>query len=348
MMFKPVPIINKEYILNNVTEEDIFEEFLGITPQLGKYFINPLRKDSSPDCNFYVDRRGVLKFHDHATGWNWDCFNVVQHIYSCDFGQAVRTIAIRFNLEKGDIINPNKQVNKIREESKPVIIRPKKGNLDTTNAEYFLKLGFDLDTLVEGRVFIAEILFTNKGLGGDNYYEMYRWNPKDPCYVYHFGKYNYEYYFPYREKGSGRPRFMYSGNTKILKGSKLLPETGEILIITKSYKDVLRLREYGFYAVCPLSESAIITEEQVRKLQHRFTIIVSLFDFDYAGICAANRLRKLGITLCLFFTNGRFNTYNYGVKDFTEFVHLYGRNDTLDLIEQCLEYLENWKKLTPF
>ena len=74
-MFEYKENLSKEFLLSKVTEEDIFMKYLNIYPNLNDYFRNPLRTDAHPDCKFYRDSRGTLKFKDFAYGMNIDCFN---------------------------------------------------------------------------------------------------------------------------------------------------------------------------------------------------------------------------------------------------------------------------------
>lgn len=50
----------------------------------------------------------------------------------------------------------------------------------------------------------------------------------------------------------------------------MLPESGDILIITKALKDVMVLYEYGIPAIAPCSENLFITEAQYNHLKERF------------------------------------------------------------------------------
>src|SRR5205085_2779390 len=101
-----VTVITKEFILSRISEERIFIKYLGLEPVDRGSFCNPLRpNDDDPGCSFYVDRRGVWKFHDIAAGYNWDCFNVVEFSYNFSFKEALIRIAIDFGILEGNVSN---------------------------------------------------------------------------------------------------------------------------------------------------------------------------------------------------------------------------------------------------
>ena len=68
-----------------------------------------------------------------------------------------------------------------------------------------------------------------------------------------------------------------------IQGFKQLPKTGDILIITKSMKDVMCLYEMGIPAISPSSESTFIPDKILEQLKKRFKRIIILFDRDSSG-----------------------------------------------------------------
>ena len=77
-----------------------------------------------------------------------------------------------------------------------------------------------------------------------------------------------------------------------IQGFKQLPKTGDILIITKSMKDVMCLYEMGIPAISPSSESTFIPNKILEQLKKRFKRIIILFDRDEAGV---KYLRKISL-----------------------------------------------------
>ena len=90
-----------------------------------------------------------------------------------------------------------------------------------------------------------------------------------------------------------------------------------------------------------LSESCVIPAGIVKDLYDRFARIYILYDFDRTGVSFANRHRKLYGFIPLFFTNGKFNTFDYKSKDLSDFIANNGLRDAAELIEYVCqeEYL---------
>ena len=92
----------------------------------------------------------------------------------------------------------------------------------------------------------------------------YSYKQQDLAYAYYFSEGVYKLYFPERTDW----RFL--GNHKGLQGYDQLPNTGTLLVVTKSLKDVMYLSQLGIAAVAPPSESSILTAEQYADLTARF------------------------------------------------------------------------------
>lgn len=53
MIFKgSTQYINKDELLNVISQEQVFLNYLGIYPDLNKKYKSPFRKDSDPGCRF--------------------------------------------------------------------------------------------------------------------------------------------------------------------------------------------------------------------------------------------------------------------------------------------------------
>jgi 5S rRNA maturation endonuclease (ribonuclease M5) len=109
-----------------------------------------------------------------------------------------------------------------------------------------------------------------------------------PIYTYHFGGSSKKIYMPLR-RGT---RFLNYGETAI-QGIDQLPEKGELLIITKSLKDVMLLSELGYYAIAPNSETHGLDLKIVENLKERFTNVILFFDNDEPGEKASEVFSEL-------------------------------------------------------
>lgn len=327
-------IITKDFILARVSEEDIFKKYLGLEPTETGSFINPLRGgDSNPGCGFYVDQRGVWKFKDHAAGFNWDCFNVLEYDLGLNFKEALIQIAIDFSLIDG---NSSKIVRPIIKRRKPTTeIRIKRRNWTKKDYEFWFQYHITEERLAFFQVFpIQQAWFVNNYILEPIYY----YKESDPCFCYHFDGYEYKLYFPLREKG----RFLHV-NSNILQGYKQLPVEGTNFLYTKSFKDVMCIdvlgREFDLSSSAPMSETVVVSKELHIDIYNRFDNIGTLFDFDRTGITLTRKYEKAYNTQSFFFGK-QFRGQVFGkpsLKDFADFMRIYGVDTTRRLIEHFIK-----------
>lgn len=327
--------INKEYVLERVTEEAIFEKYLGIRPDFTGVFRNPLREDPSPGCTFYINKYDRIKFKDYSRGWDWDCFNVVEFLFNIDFKEAVHTVAVDFGLTEGKI----SKISEVRRERRKqkLEIRVKRREWNQEDKDYWYgKYYLTRKDLVNTSP-ISHAWYVKDGEVDD--VPFYTYKAGDPCYVYHFpdyGAYEYKLYFPKRPKG----RKFIQTNGSIIQGLSLLPSKGHVLIITKAYKDVLVLnkggKSLGLWGVASMSEAQMIPKEIVRGLKANFDYVFTLFDFDRAGIRLARQYEKEHDIPFLFlgsaFRKGIFKLGPAGVKDYADYVDVYKWEAALELM----------------
>jgi len=324
-MFSSKEPITREFILNRISEEDIFHKYLNIYPNVTDFFCNPMRTDSHADCRFYRDSRRVLKFNDFAYKVNLDCFNVVQRLYSCNYYKAMEIIATDFNLlgteiNKDVIENLNKEMARAKQLGE---LRVKRKDFLQSELAWWQSEGIYKSTLDYYKVGSLMHVWYNSGI-------IYTFKKSDPGYVYHFGEqYDYKCYFPMREKY----RFLQNVNN-ILQGYEQLPETGDFLIIGKSMKDAMNCYQYEIPSIAPLSEGSMLSDEQYGELSERFFHIFTLYDRDRAGMIGAQKMRKRFGIKPILFGEGLFKKKEEP-KDFTEYHKKFGTGYMLDLIEEA-------------
>ena len=319
------PKITKSFILNRISEVEIMERYLGLKVDFNKLYRSPLRTDKYPTCKYYYSK-GRLYFKDFNGSFYGDCFSVVQSLYSTTFLDSLYIIANDFNLLK---VPNRKLVNYIFstpiQEKLSIGIRSQK--FTSTDKAYWGSYFIKEETLNSYFVYSCAQLFIGENI-------IYTYSKKDPAYAYYFGNGSYKIYFPLRKKEE--KRFINNCNSSIIQGYWQLPDKGELLVITKSYKDVICLKEFNISAIAPQSESCGLTHIFIEELYSRFDNIVSLYDFDLTGIRGANKLyREEGIKP-IFFTNGRFGSIDYGSKDFSDYLYNNGLTKTKELVNSLL------------
>ena len=339
-MFKIEPTlkITKEFIFSKISQEQVFEHYLGIQVT-NKLFCSPsiLRKDNNPTCTFYKNAKGILKLKDFASD-NLDCIAVVMKIFTCTYYTALRIICNDFGLIKTNVEkNPPKieYSGKILKETEKSRIEVVTKEFSQKELDWWKSFGVSKKSLDKFNIFSIKSIFLN-----GNYFNSS--SESCPIYGYYGGADNdgvnlWRLYMPTKRNY----RFISNWSSNMIQGAKQLPKSGEFLIITKSLKDVVSLYEYGIIAIAPCSETLFLSENQYSRLKARYKEIFLLYDKDLPGVKASQKIRK------------NFPDINVllmpKTKDFTDYVKKYGTLKTLNLIEEWQErrksaYYQNSKK----
>lgn len=349
MEYGILPTLTKTYILNKLSQEQIFERYLGIKVEIGTSFKCPVilrPNDRNPTCSFYYNENGKLRFRDFAGFWG-DCFDLVAYLSNVNandkrgFLVVLDRIARDFNIHKYegkntedsntfDVRDANTRVKKTK-----TVIQFQPRNWTKQDADFWLAGNINKKGLEFHRVYAIMYIWINGEL-------KYNFNAKDPAYGYAFTKDDIKIYFPKRSK------YRFLSNTSYLQGKDLiLPD--RVGIITKSYKDVMSLRSFGIQSVALSSESTPLRKEEYWDLKYTFNHLYSLMDFDKQGVKMTNILRDKFNINPLFFgskkretfcNNNHYDIYE-NVKDFYDFVKENGKKATENLIINNTKYFES-------
>ena len=113
--------------------------------------------------------------------------------------------------------------------------------------------------------------------------------------------------------------------------SELPKEGGDLLIITKSLKDVMCCYEMGFNAIAAASETVFIPEDILRSLRSKWKHIVILYDRDKTGMFKARQYSKQ-YNIDAFFINKKFKA-----KDLSDAVRDNGFSTMKDWLIKTLQ-----------
>jgi hypothetical protein len=320
-MFEYKPIITKELVLKHITEEEIFEKYLNVPVQCDYHFCSTLRDDPNPTCTFkYINNK--LYYRDWIEEKGKDAFDIVQYFYKLQFGktisfqEALEAVAVAFNLVEGE--TPEVVINRrlVVKEKTPVNLQIARQPFTSHCIKYWTEQGISMPTLLKFNVASVKAVWIRGK-------QVYSWNKNDLAFAYMFSEDIFKIYFPNRHKKQIK---FFNCEIPVLEGYLKLPETGDFALITKSYKDVMALHEYGIPAVAPPSEVVPISPLAVAVLKDRFNNLFSLMDNDMTGKRMALKLRKEYNVTPLLFQKGE-------PKDFTDNRRLYGNHYMLDMIQ---------------
>lgn len=287
-MYSILPTINRDWILSKVSQEEIMVRYTGQPITINEKFKSPFRDDKSPSCVYYYSKQGKLQFRDFGKGRPMDCFEVAGQVLDCSFSEVLKQVTEDFNLltvSRAPSVDKSLEIQKrIANEPTTINISPyKNGARWSMNEEakaVWSKYGISEETLKHFMVFQLDLAWCNERI-------VYRKTSGNPGFAYWFGGGNYKLYFPLAEK----IRFMQ--NTDVVQGLQQLPGTGDLLVITKSMKDVMVFYEHGVTAIAPQSEVHPFDDEQIKDWKTRFKRIVIVYDYDYTGVKNVNKWRKL-------------------------------------------------------
>jgi len=325
--------LTKANVLEKVTQFNIFNSYCTPFVKLYKTFKSELRIDKNPTCS--ICRVGEkLIYKDFAENKTRDCFAYIQEKYSVSFIQALEMINRDFNLDllSTVVLHNERVVAKISDydimevPEQVVDIRVCIRNLSIDDKEFWNDR-FDITsaTLEKFRIYPLSGFFINGTYTrcGSNVYGFFFGKLPD-------GREAWKIYQPYAVKDL---KWRSNCPESIIQGWSQLPPTGDIVIITKSLKDVVLLTQLGYPAVAPQAESNTISPDLVTELRKRYTHIMLLYDNDAPGIAAANRIAA-NHNIPLFFMPE-------GTKDATDFAELYGSDELLEYITETYETYSN-------
>lgn len=304
------------------------EQFLGVPVQYRGYFRSPLREDKNPTCTFkWV--KGKLLFRDWSEPKPKDCFDIVKERWGCDFYTAMEIVAKEFGLttaapRKGfrpDVV-AQESYRKIKNNEKS-IIEVKRQPFTKQDINYLKSFHITHKIAKTYNVYSIYCMWLNG-------YCYYTYTPDKPALGYYFGqdergRQKWKIYFY-----TSRNNWRFIGNTNRINGWIQIPESGPLLIFTKSLKDVMCLARFGIPAVAMQAETQIPYDYIIEELSERFDQIYTLMDYDHTGIKSACTIRSLYNIPALFFTD------HYKEKDFSDYLKANGIDQTTSLVKRSL------------
>lgn len=318
--------ISKVDILTHVTQEQIYSHYIGEEITSGIKINSPLRDDNVPSFGFYYrrDNSGVLMFNDLATKDCGDCFIFVGKYYDLKFKDVLYKIAFDFGLSDMEISAEKQQFIQakrvVQKEVVKIGIKSRKWKL--VDKEYWSSFGISKETLIKYNVVPITHVFYNE-------------NPvKTDLLAYAYIEYkdneiSYKIYQPL----SKDYKWMNNANYTVHQGYTQLPEKGDLLIITKSLKDVMSIHDVmGITAIGLQSESVMMKDTVMNEYKSRFKQVVCLFDNDKAG-------KKLSKEFTEEYGIVHFFMPEYpNVTDFSDLVKFVGIKKTIKEFNKILKY----------
>lgn len=268
-------------LLDKVDDYTIYSYYLGnIKP--GKLINSPLRSnDKMPSFAIFYTKDGALLFKDHGIGLS---------------GNAIKFMKLYKGLQTRDELE--RELLRIVRRTNPaeVSVRSSKTytpKVDTdigivrqpfteVDKKYWKQFHISIDTLKKFNVFSIKYFLCNRVVRGT-------YKETNPMYAYKV----YDKFKIYRPLASKYTKWRTNLTNRHVQGLAEIPkEGGNVLIITKSLKDVMCLYEMGYYAIAASSETTFIPDDILHSLRSKWKHVLILYDRDSTGMHKAREYSK--------------------------------------------------------
>jgi 5S rRNA maturation endonuclease (ribonuclease M5) len=328
-------------IYKYINDYDIFKYYLKDIP-LSYNIISPLRYDDTQGSfRLYQSEKHKNKifYRDFGTGESGDGIKFVKELYHITKYEAIIKIICDFGLhEEFNIITPDIIHDKINSENIDFLSSKEKFVLSGVNRrewkgydiKFWKQYGIDLKTLNKfdvnpiERIFFDSNLNNNFAVTADKY-----------AYVFVEYKDNINTIKTYQPYGNPKVKWFTNHDPSIHQGYTKLPKTGDIMIITKSLKDVMSLDCVAdIPSIGIQNENIIIKESVINEYKDRFKKVYTLFDNDKAGLKLSDKYKTtFGIT-------GIIIPDEFESKDYSDLVKNTDIFKAKEIIYKLIEYYE--------
>ncbi len=309
-------ILSEEEILERVDEYSLYSFYLGFEPLIGAKYSSPLRDgDLRHSFGVFVKKYGLPTPHDFL--WKdagmrapnfGDIFFLVQKMYGLETRfEALLKVCADFGFVEG--FDVDKVLVKTPKFKEPSHIRIKSKPFSVAELAWWRKYNVTEEILNEYHVSSVDYYFLYDS-------QLEPWYPKASMYAYRiFNK--YQLYSP-------NPKFFVMDWTDVcIPGFEQLKGT-DLLIITKSVKDIMCLRSLGYDSMAPKAENNIPDQLFLEYCKNRYKRVVTLFDNDGKTSEHLYPFEHIQVPLTT------------GTKDITDYCALYGPTKTLNLLNNLL------------
>jgi len=312
-------VLNKETILEKVSEYQIFQYFCSHFEEPNKKFKSDLREDNSPTVSI-TQYRGRLWYKDFGCPeHSFDCFSYIGFKYNLNFYDTLRHIDSNFSLGLSASSSMRKPVRKLEKEIRektPAKIKVRTRDWTQEDLDYWSQFGIPKEVLIIFDVLPITHYWINEQ----------RFSCPSISYRYRFDC-GYKIYRPLEKE------FKWASNvdSQCLQGFRLLPRRYKTVYITSSLKDVMCLRVLGFPSFALQSEMLMPSKETISETKERFEEVIVLYDNDFDK--KRNAGQEMAEKICREYnlTNLIIPSY-YRAKDISDLVRDHGLDTAKDVI----------------
>lgn len=315
--------ITSDYILDKLSEYEIYRFYLGHDFKIGRVFHSPFRKDSNPSFSVSVTKAKRLAHTDFGdSSKKGGCVDFVMQMHpGFSYSDALSRIANDFNLSKSLRVNKIESIS-LLEEKRETLIQVITKKFDTADLAYWNLYGITGKELKQNDVYSVRRLFINR--------ERIPFSPTELVFGYLFDD-KWKIYRPLAEKKdkwlSNVPNTYINGLHKITNGCKNV-------VITKAKKDEMVLSKFLPYVLSVQNESEMsISKSNITMLTERCGSIFLNFDSDEVGVQACKYYNQFGFKWvnC---PKGYKKPDNTAIKDFADLARYHGLDIVINHFKQ--------------
>lgn len=269
-------------LLDKLTDYDIYSYYVGQF-KIGKLFNSPLRSDDkNPSFAIFKGMNGGLFFKDHGSGEGGNAIKFVKLYKNINTKDELERELLRIVRK----MNPNSG-NAIRTysysvDSGPTDIGIVRQPFTDVDKRYWRQFHISIDTLRKFQVFSIKYFLCNRVVRGT-------YKETSPMYAYKVD----DKFKIYRPLASKYTKWRTNLTNRNVQGLSELPVGGgNLLIITKSLKDVMCLYEMGFNAIAASSETTFIPDDILDSLRHKWKHVIMLYDRDKTGMLESRKYSR--------------------------------------------------------
>jgi hypothetical protein len=266
-------LVSEDNLLERVDEYTLYCHYLEYEPEIRVNYNSPFRNDDqSPSFGIYPCRkpnRELMWKDSGGLGESGDIFLLVKKLYGYQTkAEAIARIKSDFGLGPR-VAKTEKIVRHVAKQRSDADLRVRCREFRSEDFSWWSQFNITADILKRYRVsalFCYWLSLTHK-------------TPvfaPPLSYVYRIYD-RYQLYFPTKEKGK---KFRMDLQEHHVMGLEQLERKSDTLIITKSYKDVMCLKSFGYEAVSPRSENTPMPDVFFAWADQNYKRKLVLFDND--------------------------------------------------------------------
>ena len=302
-------------ILDKLSDYDIYSYYIGQF-KIGKLINSPLRSDdNNPSFAIFKGANNGLFFKDHGSGEGGNALKFIKLIKNITTREELEKELLRIVRKVNPNVNSAKRTYSNLTITTPMTIGIVRQPFTKTDIEFWKKFNIHIDTLKKYNVFSIKYYLCNNTVRG-----IYK--EDNPMYAYKI----YDRFKIYRPYASKYVKWRSNTNTEHVQGMEQLPSFGNLLIITKSLKDVMCLYEMGYNSISSSSETTFLPKNILESLKERWKHNVILYDRDKTGVAEARKYSKQ-FNLDAIFVHKRFKS-----KDISDAI----MNNSFDSVKKWL------------